>query len=324
MLVRKACVWPVLALAMAVGLAACGGDGDDADSAADSTGRGQASVRSVEVVATTDAARQPIDGAPSPDGGVIYFLATGDPGPAVFSVPGTGGTATIVVQGLPLVQPTSIAVATDGSRLFVADTAGVLAVPTAGTDRMPTVVEGTAGRAPRGLDVVTQAGADVIYFTGTNPAGGAKGLFHVPAAGGTVTTVAEGPPLASPDAVVVAADGVAYVSDPGSDAATGDVYRLAAGGGGAVTPVVTDVHLGAPAGVTLVHDDATLLVSSIDDATSSDQLLFLDLATGTTSVTSDVIGANKGTAGGVHRALATDVLAWADVQRPGRVYRVEL
>ncbi len=136
-----------------------------------------------------------------------------------------------------------------------------------------------------------------------------------------MTTVAAGPPLVAPDGVVVAADGVAFVSDPGPDAAKGSVYRL---DGGTATAVLTDLHLGSPAGVTLIGDDKTLLVSSIDDATSSDQLLLLELATGETSVTTDVIGLNKNSSGGLHRASGTDVLAWADVQRPGRVYRVQL
>ena len=94
--------------------------------------------------------------------------------------------------------------------------------------------------------------------------------------------------------------------------------------GGTVTPVLSDLRLGTPAGVTTVNDDATLLVSSIDPGNLSDQVLFLDLASGKTAAATKVIGANKDSAGGLHRAHAAPVLAWADVQRPGRVYRVEL
>ena len=35
-----------------------------------------------------------------------------------------------------------------------------------------------------------------------------------------------------------------------------------------------------------------------------------------------MIGANR-SAGGLHRGAAHAVMAWADVQRPGRVYRVD-
>ncbi len=35
-----------------------------------------------------------------------------------------------------------------------------------------------------------------------------------------------------------------------------------------------------------------------------------------------ILGANP-SAGGLHRTLSSRVMAWADVQRPGRVYRVD-
>ena len=169
--------------------------------------------------------------------------------------------------------------------------------------------------------MVSEGGADVVYFTGLDPANGAPGLFRVPVAGGPVTTVAAGAPFVSPDSVVVTAGGVAYVTDQGSGKGKGEVLKVS---DGTVTPVLSDLRLGTPAGVTTVNDDATLLVSSIDAATLSDQVLFLDLASGKTAAATKVIGANKDSAGGLHRAHAAPVLAWADVQRPGRVYRVEL
>src|SRR5207237_9115458 len=107
---------------------------------------------------------------------------------------------------------------------------------------------------------------------------------------GPVSTIAEGAPFASPASVVVTAEGAAYVIDQGSGPGQGEVFRAS---GGTVTPVLTGLHLGAPAGVTLLNDDATLLVSSIDAATRSDHVLFLDLPTGMTAAATNVIGANK-------------------------------
>ena len=328
---RKALGWAVLIVTAGSILAACGGDGDEGRPGTAGTVTGDPGIKVAEVVARTDAAHQPVDAAPSPDGGVIYFAATGDAGSAVFSVPAGGGAVAKIIEGAPLARPSGVAVATDGNRLFVADRlarqaggtvvgGAILTVPTTGTSRAATLLAGTGGRAPRGLDVVRQGGTDVIYLTGTDPANGAPGLFQVPAAGGTVVTVAQGEPFISPDSVVVGAGGVAYVSDQGSGPGQGQVFRVS---GGSVTPLLTRLHLGAPGGVTLIRGDTTLLVSSIDPATRSDQLLLLDLATGRTSATTEVIGTNKDSSGGLHRALNAPVLAWCDVSRGGAVYRIE-
>jgi len=312
----------------ALGLAACGSSGSSTKAAGSGKVIGDDGIRVADVVATTDATRQPVDATPSPDGKTLYFVATGDPGPAVFSVPAAGGTLTKVTEGAPLAKPSGIAAMADGNGLYVADQqagtagspesgGGILTVPTTGT---PTFLAGTAGRAPHGLDVVKQGGSNVIYFTGTDPANGAAGLFKVPAAGGTVTTVAEGAPFVAPDSVVVDTKGVAYVSDQGAGAGQGLVFSV---NGGKVMPVLSGQTLGAPAGITLVSGDGTLLVSSIDATSRSDQVLFLDLATGKTAAATKALGGNKNSSGGLHRALNAPILAWCDVSRSGKVYRIE-
>src|SRR5205085_7469151 len=157
-----------------------------------------------------------------------------------------------------------------------------------------------------------------IYFTGTDPGTHQAGLFRVTTAGGAVATVAMGAPFVSPDSVVVAADGVAYVTDQGAGAAGRGQGQVLEVDGGKVTPVLTGIRLGSPAGVTLVDDDTTLLVSSVDDQSLADQVLFLRLGTGETAT--KVIGTSTSSSGGLHRSPDGSVLAWADVQRPGRVY----
>ncbi len=311
---RKAHGWAVVMLAAAVLAGGCGGDGGDGG---DGGGGLDATLGKVSVVAETDAAQQLLDAAPSPDGKAFYFTAVGDAGGAVFRVAGDGGALTTVAEGAPLVRPTGISVAADGVRAFLADGAiyNLPVVTMVGGDPAPGIVPGTEGRSARGLDVV---GND-IYFTGRDPGTGQEGLFRVSASGGAVTTVASGGPFVSPDSVVVAADGVAYVTDQGAGPGRGLVFRVAER---VVTPLLTDLHLGAPAGVTLIHDEATLLVSSVDGTTRADQVLFLELDSGETAT--KVIGTSMDSSGGLHRAADSGVLAWADVQRPGRVYRVEL
>lgn len=55
----------------------------------------------------------------------------------------------------------------------------------------------------------------------------------------------------------------------------------------------------------------------------TDQVFLVDLKTSTTGVFSGTIGENRAGAG-LHRARNVNVFAWADVQRSGRVYRIEL
>jgi hypothetical protein len=113
---------------------------------------------------------------------------------------------------------------------------------------------------------------------------------------------------------------VIYVTDRGSGARLdGRVFRLSRGH---ITRVASGVRLGDPAGVGLTQDDSTLLVSSLDPAAGTAQVLRVDRTSLATSVFNAVIGENRA-AGGLHRGLRTSFLAWADGSRAGRVYRVD-
>lgn len=309
-----------VAVALATLAAACGG-GDGAGA-----GRriGDDAISVVAEAAMTGPSQQPLDAVPSPDGAVIYYVATGEPAGSIFRV-AAGGATSVIAEGGILAKPSGISVTTDGGRVLVADQqaggkGAILALPAGGARSDPAPIPGTQGYAPRGLDVVGAGGGDVVYFTGVDPVSGAPGLFRIGVSGGAATTVAEGPPFRSPDSVVVATNGDAYVSDQGAGSGQGIVYRVSQG---KATPALTGLTLGAPAGVTLINADETLLVSSIDTKSRANQVLFLDLPTGKTAAAQKVIGVHMNSAGGLHRAHAAAVLAWADVQRPGRVYRVE-
>jgi len=300
--------------AVALGIVGCSSGGSNGVKLGDNA------ISSIKVVATTSPGSGPLDAAPGPDGGVIYFTAGGTSGPSIVSVAGTGGSTSTLVAGAPLVKPVGLAVATDGRSVFVADAGAgrIFSVPSGGG--APTVVAGTEGRSPRGLDVTVEGGADIIYFTGSDPADGAPGLFSVPAAGGTVTVVAKGAPLVSPDAVVVAGAGTAYVTDHGATASAGAVLRVSAGS----VVKVAGARLGDPGGVSLTRDGKTLLVSSQNATTGADQVLMIDVASGKAGTATKVIGVNHNSSGGLHRGYRTTLFAWADVSRGGRVYRVEL
>ena len=86
--------------------------------------------------------------------------------PAIFRVPAAGGAQRTVLGGGPLRRPEGLAVSNDGKRLYVADTrAGhILVVPVSGAK--PHVLRGTAGTSPRGLEIQTRGGKELVVYTG--------------------------------------------------------------------------------------------------------------------------------------------------------------
>ncbi len=273
------------------------------------------------------AAMLPWDAVPSPDGSVVYFTAIGSDGtPGVFSVPSAGGEASVVKAGRPLVMPLGIAISTDGQMLYVSDpwTAGsdgsavyALAISTGEA----TVVEGTQGTAPQGVEVMSRDGADWIYFTGMDVGDGQPAVYRVAAAGGDVTQIAKGAPLVAPSGVALAQDGTVYVLDRlASGNGMGAVLRIQ---GNTVDIIARDVRTGGQlAGIALTLDESLLLASSLDTEAGTAQVLVINLATMETSIINEVINQSI-TAGGLHRAHDVNMFAWADVQRPGRIYRVD-
>ncbi|GAC1366803.1 MAG: hypothetical protein NVSMB32_11480 [Actinomycetota bacterium] len=281
---------------------------------------GDGAVQSVAVVASGRAAiGEPLDATPDPTGTTIYFSAMGDV-PVIHSVAAAGGPVSTITVGAPLQRAQGLAIGSDGAYAYIADPKAdrIFSVATA-AGGTPTVVTGSEGWSPRGLEVVSPHGADLLYFTGLDPTDKAPGLFSIPAQGGTVTTVAKGGPLVAPEGVVVAGSGLSYVSDHGTGT-TGSVLQVS---GTAVTTLMAGIHLGMPAGITLGRDDRQVLVSSMDAASGADQVLFIDLASGRTGVAGNVIGANHDSSGGLHRARNnTSSLAWANCK--SQVYSIRL
>jgi DNA-binding beta-propeller fold protein YncE len=276
---------------------------------------------SATLVATVAGPDHPLDAVPDPAGRTIFFTTDGPGGPAIMRVPAAGGAVRTVLAGAPLVDPTGLAVSADGTRLFVADPGAGRILVVSRSGHTVRSLAGSVGTRPRGLDVQRLGAAQRIVFTGRDPSDGAPAVLALGAGGAKRPAVlAKGAPLRRPQAVAIARDGVIYVSDRGlGRRLDGRVLRIA---GGQVTPVARAIRLGDPAGIALTRDDATLLVSSLAPLAGTAQVLLVDTTTLATSTFDDVIGANRA-AGGLHRGLRTRVMAWADVSRSGRVYRVD-
>jgi hypothetical protein len=356
--------WIGLPLLLSVGAAACGDDSEtgaggstssgtenqgpattgqgvtttDATTTTTSGSGGGTGMINVEVVAVDTAAdpavfSRPFDATPSPDGSVFYFTgydANGDAGVFSRAADGSGNIATLHA-GAPLAGPFGLAVNGDGTDIYIADAAAVLdpdddTDPTKGVlfvmandGGNPTAVPGTAGFIPRGVEVADLGSGEVAVFTGKDPSG-VPGLFATDG-----TTIVSGSPFIDPSGVAIAADDRIFVADTQEGGGTGRVFIVDANG----TPsmLVENLTVGYPMGLALTADDSTLFVSGINPDDSTSQIVIVDVASGTTTVFGDVVGANDDSAG-LHRAKDLDVFAWAGISGgamgTGTIYRITL
>ncbi len=291
----------------------------------------------------------PQDAAPDHEGDNIFFIATGPNGPGVFRVcaPGTASaqgkvghttgkpqtlpnrTAFLtseVFAGQPFVAPTGIAIGCSGLQMYIADPQAfssggqpgrIFAIPIEGGAPVP--VPGTEGTAPRGMDVISEGGGEMIYFSGKDPRSGEVGVFKIPGIGDRAPrVVAVGSPLVEPDGVAVTRAGTVYVTDrAAAGGCLGSVLKI---GGGKISKLVDMVRTGNPAGIALSLDDSLLLVSVIQP-NDYDQLLLVHLDTLQTESFTRMIGQNRNSSGGVHRAGNRNVFAWAD--RNGTIFQLK-
>lgn len=285
---------------------------------------GNGTIGSIKPAAhDANAFTSPLDATPSADGSAVFFTARNADGPAVFKGSASGGTPTLLHAGDPLSAPVGISLSSDDQMVFVADPGAVVGeqddgalwtVPAAGGT--PSLVAGTAGYAPRGLVVVNEGGSDQLYFTGKLPADGTPGVFKVSASGGTVETLASGGLLSDPNGIAVNGEGVVYVADSAAKDLEAGSARVIQVANKQATLVQDGLRVGFPAGIALAQDGSALLVSAIDPASRTDQVVRIDLASKqATSVNMGIAAFEE--AAGLHRAAKAEVYAWADSSADG-------
>jgi hypothetical protein len=283
----------------------------------------------ISVAAHDSAIRAPFDATPSPKGERVYYTALkrrddGEDVPGVFSV-AADGSADIqtLIEGPPLTAPVGVSISLDGSRLFIADTAtgpssrgAILTLSSAGGSASP--LAGTEGYAPAGLAIAKVKDQEYLYFTGHAPDSVAGGLFRIAASGGVAEAVAAGAAFDDPSGVTISAKGDVYVVEAAVDQHAACVVRVH---DGKAERFVSNLGVGFPAGITLTHDDSTLLVSGVDPTSKHDVVYYVDVASGKLSRLTKTVGAFA-EAAGLHRAHDVDVFAWADSEAnaSGTVY----
>jgi sugar lactone lactonase YvrE len=290
-------------------------------------------VSAVTAVAEPGLYTQAIDATPDLAAEWIYFTGAMDAGGGVFRAPAGGGETVAVLSGAAW-APMGIAMALDGEALWVTDTATEMApglmgalwqAPVSGAQ--PMVVDATIGWQPSGVEVGMLDGEEWVVMSAREPVSGEAAVVALPAAGGEPVVIASGSPLVEPSGLAIAGDGAVYVVDKAAGAGgSGAVFRMQNGEISLIAEgFQTDVLI---AGIALTEDGGALLISSLTADRSRAQVLVIVLASGDKLIVNKVIGENQG-AGGLHKAHAANVFAWADSQAPirngscCRVYNVQ-
>lgn len=293
--------WPTWAPLAALAATACGSSGV-------ATKPAQFSLGNVHAISTTADVSSPYDAAPSADGHTIYFTASGTQGAAVYKAAASGGQASVLFAGSPLVFPSAVAISDDDKTLFVSDPAAeqdtgplggiyALALPSGS----PTLIAGSAGFIAAGLAV---SGAK-LYVAGMSP-DGVAGLYAADLGSGSLAAVATGAAFADPSGIAVRSANEIYVADGGNGSAR--IVRVV---GGKATVVLGNLAVGYPAGIALSPDQSSLYVSALDPLAGGDAVLRFDIAS--SQVDSTNAGINQFVdAAGLHRAANAPVYAWAD------------
>jgi hypothetical protein len=256
-----------------------------------------------------------LDAAPSPDGATIYFIGADGNGGAVFSTPAAAGsTPALLTSGGIVGAPLSIAVSSDGTKLYLADPAAqtpndkgaILTEPVGGGT--PTLLAETVDFAPRAVAVSKVGGSDEIVFIGTDKTASPDGTFAdgvFKDVSGTVTSVLAG---GDPATIAVATDGTIYILDQ-----AGSIAKVAVGAttATALAGASQTLNVSFPSGMDVSQDQTALLVSGFD-ATGKESIARVVIATGAVTqltLTPALTGAEPA---GLHRAFNTDTYAFVD------------
>ncbi|MFT3706994.1 MAG: hypothetical protein QM817_04925 [Archangium sp.] len=268
--------------------------------------------------------KTPLDAALSPDGKTAYFVGLEDGQAAVYSTPAPSTSApTRLHLGAPLVSPFGIDVSLDGKTIVLSDPGAQLDPenPARGelfslsaSGSTPAVISGASGFAPRAVVLLTVNNVEVATFSGRDPTTKETGVFQIPLAGGTVTTLAKGGLLRDPTGVALAHDGTAYVIDADADGSEARLLKVTSDG--TVSVMLSPITIGFPAGVALSQDEKTVLVSAKAPEAGTDAVLRVPVAGGETEVVTTGIDQFQEPAG-LHRARNVDTYIWADSRANG-------
>ena len=287
---------------------------------------GNGAIKDLTPAATgsADSFHTPLDATLSPDGKMAFFIAIEGDLAAVYSASApANGAPTKLHAGEPLVSPFGVDISFDGKTLILSDPGAQLNADAdergelfslSTTGGAPQKIDGASGYRARGVAVVRQAGADLAFFTGRDPATKEPGVFKVPLAGGAVTVVAKGGELRDLSGLAVVSDGTVFVVD--ADAEGGDA-RLMKISGGTVSVMKSPISVGFPAGVALSQDEKTVLVSARVPEAGTDAVLRIPVGGGDTEVVTTGIDQFSEPAG-LHRARSVDAFIWADSRANGK------
>jgi hypothetical protein len=264
----------------------------------------------------------PFDATPDPEGQLVYFTAlTREGEPGVFKVSAKGGPITRVHVGEPFATPFGIAISEDGKTLFVADSGSDKSEDVDGGNVFtlsvdggaPSVLSGTEGTLPRGLEVR----GDDVWFSGKKD--GKAGLFKTSTKGGPAQPIAIGAPFVDPSGVAIRKTGEVFVADSNPAGTPGSAVVRVADGKAEI--YVSGIDVGHPAGLALSQDENALLVSGIEPDKGTDIVYRVDL-TNKEMKTFDAVIKEFQESAGLHRAKRAEVYAWADsrANKGGTVY----
>ncbi len=309
-----------IGVAALVATAACG---KGAGTSSTGTGAKSSTGGMAPTLTFTDAAgmvSDPIVATPDAMGQTIYFIAKGSLSPTLFSVPAAGGTPTplmtVQVQGAPV----GLAFLPSTGMLYVADkTYGVKQIDPTG--KQPSTTYGvTTPAVPLAIDVDDTKGT--VYFTSQTDGT----LYSMSTSGANITAIAPKGSFVDPEGVAVlhkASAETVFVVDR-NDGKSGKLYKVM---GGAATVVASGFFPGTPSGVAVTLDESKILVSALDATGAHSEVDIFDATTFAKSVANDGIQQNVGS-GGLHRAYAADVFAWAGITNgttnAGLVYQLGL
>jgi len=224
----------------------------------------------------------PTDAVASPDGKTFYFAARDELNePAIFRVSSEpDSTPEVLATGAPLDMPIGLVMSCDGDTLFVADMGSdggdVLSLSTKGGGAAASL--GASGiNRPGGLAMAKDC--KTLFASGRTEAG-EPALFSMPTTGGETTVIYKGDPLVAPSGLHIDNNYVVWLMDNRAhgDSGEGVLFSIPRDGS-AATPVISNLRMGTPGGVSLTAGGGTAVMPTRDESGNA-QLTSVNIKSG--------------------------------------------